>query len=141
VKLLKMMMLGVRSPQSIACGVDASVSRIELYNYDRFEGFIYVLLRDTYVCERLGSARLIYKIAPPLISANGSKRVNPERKRSERVVTLLTCGDPRVEPPRPPRPSRVAVASSRPATAAASPTHRSRRTPSGSGSPAAWPPR
>jgi hypothetical protein len=40
---LKMMMLGVRSPQSIACGVDASVSRIELYNYDRFEGFIYVL--------------------------------------------------------------------------------------------------
>jgi hypothetical protein len=36
VKMLKMMlMLGVRSPQSIACGVDASVSRIELYNSDR----------------------------------------------------------------------------------------------------------
>jgi hypothetical protein len=28
-------MLGVRSPQSIACGVGASVSRIELYNSDR----------------------------------------------------------------------------------------------------------
>jgi hypothetical protein len=31
-----MMMLGVRSPQSIACGVGASVSRIELYNSNRF---------------------------------------------------------------------------------------------------------
>jgi hypothetical protein len=29
------LMLGVRSPQSIACGVGASVSRIELYNSDR----------------------------------------------------------------------------------------------------------
>jgi hypothetical protein len=37
VKMLKMvLMLGVRSPQSIACGVCASVSRIELYNSDRF---------------------------------------------------------------------------------------------------------
>jgi hypothetical protein len=35
VKLLKMMMLGVRSPQPIACGVGASISRIELYNSDR----------------------------------------------------------------------------------------------------------
>jgi hypothetical protein len=44
VKLLKMvLMLGVRSPQSIACGVDASVSRIELYNSDRFVSFVYVL--------------------------------------------------------------------------------------------------
>jgi hypothetical protein len=34
VKLLMMMMLGVRSPQSIACGVGASISRIELYNSD-----------------------------------------------------------------------------------------------------------
>jgi hypothetical protein len=29
------LMLGVRSPQSIACVVGASVSRIELYNSDR----------------------------------------------------------------------------------------------------------
>jgi hypothetical protein len=36
VKLLKMKMLGVHSPQSIACGVGASVSRIELYNSNRF---------------------------------------------------------------------------------------------------------
>jgi hypothetical protein len=44
VKLLKMMMLGVRSPQSIACGVGASVSSmIELYNSDRFVSFVYVL--------------------------------------------------------------------------------------------------
>jgi hypothetical protein len=35
VKPLKMMMLGVRSPQSTACEVGASVSRIELYNSDR----------------------------------------------------------------------------------------------------------
>jgi hypothetical protein len=36
VKLLKMvLMLGVHSPQSIACGVGASVSTIELYNSDR----------------------------------------------------------------------------------------------------------
>jgi hypothetical protein len=38
-----MMMLGVRSPQSIACGVGASVSRIELYNSDRILSFVYVL--------------------------------------------------------------------------------------------------
>jgi hypothetical protein len=44
VKLLKMvLMLGVRSPQSIACGVGTSVSRIELYNSDRFVSFVYVL--------------------------------------------------------------------------------------------------
>jgi hypothetical protein len=43
VKLLKMMMLGVRSPQSIACGVGASVSRIELYNSDKIVSFVYVL--------------------------------------------------------------------------------------------------
>jgi hypothetical protein len=42
VKLLKMMMLGVRSPQSIACGVGASVSRIELYNSDRIVSFVYI---------------------------------------------------------------------------------------------------
>jgi hypothetical protein len=39
---LKMVMLGVRSPQSITCGVGASVSRIELYNSDRFVSFVYV---------------------------------------------------------------------------------------------------
>jgi hypothetical protein len=43
VKLLKMMMLGVRSPQSIACGVGASVSRIELYNSDRIVSLVYAL--------------------------------------------------------------------------------------------------
>jgi hypothetical protein len=44
VKLLKMvLMLGVRSPQSIACGVGASVSRIELYNSDKIVSFVYVL--------------------------------------------------------------------------------------------------
>jgi diphthamide biosynthesis methyltransferase len=30
-------------PQSIVCGVGASVSRIELYNYDRIVSFVYVL--------------------------------------------------------------------------------------------------
>jgi hypothetical protein len=54
VKLLKMMMLGVRSPQSIACGVGASVSRIELYNSDRFVSlfmilYVILLLLFTYV--------------------------------------------------------------------------------------------
>jgi hypothetical protein len=43
VKLLKMMMLGVRSPQLIACGVGASLSRIGLYNSDRIVSFVYVL--------------------------------------------------------------------------------------------------
>jgi hypothetical protein len=38
VKLLKMVMLGARSPQSIACGVGASISRIELYNSDKIIG-------------------------------------------------------------------------------------------------------
>jgi hypothetical protein len=37
------MMLGVRSPKSIACGVGASVSRIELYNFGRIVSFVYVL--------------------------------------------------------------------------------------------------
>jgi hypothetical protein len=41
--MLKMMMLGVRSPQSIACGVGTSDSRIELSNSDRFVSFVYVL--------------------------------------------------------------------------------------------------
>jgi hypothetical protein len=54
VKLLKMMVLGVRSPQSIACGVGAYVSRIELYNSDRFCKFfmlfyVILLLLFTYV--------------------------------------------------------------------------------------------
>jgi hypothetical protein len=47
VKLLKMVMLGVRSPQSIACGVVASISKIELYNSDRFVSlfmFSYVIV-------------------------------------------------------------------------------------------------
>jgi hypothetical protein len=35
-------MLGAHSPQSIACGVGASVSRIELYNSYRIVSFIYV---------------------------------------------------------------------------------------------------
>jgi hypothetical protein len=47
VKLLKMMMLGVRNPQSIACGVGTSVSRIELYNSHRIVSFVYVFIRDT----------------------------------------------------------------------------------------------
>jgi hypothetical protein len=38
-----MLMLGVRSPQSIACGVGSSVSMIELYNSDRIVSFVYVL--------------------------------------------------------------------------------------------------
>jgi hypothetical protein len=38
-----MMMLGVRSPQSIACGVGASISRIELYNFGIVVNFVYVL--------------------------------------------------------------------------------------------------
>jgi hypothetical protein len=49
VKLLKMMMLGVHSPQSIACGVGASISRIELYNSDRLVSFVYVILRDNVI--------------------------------------------------------------------------------------------
>jgi hypothetical protein len=71
-----------------------------------------------------GSERPIYEVAPLLVSAHGSKRVNPRRKRSERVVILLTHGDPRVaaassplasrdgfsrrrRPPRRPPPARV----------------------------------
>jgi hypothetical protein len=42
-----MMMLSVRNPQLIACGVGASVSRIELYNSDRIVSFVYVILHDT----------------------------------------------------------------------------------------------
>jgi hypothetical protein len=43
VKLLKMMVLGVRNPQLIACEVGAFVSIIELYNSDRIVSFGYVL--------------------------------------------------------------------------------------------------
>jgi hypothetical protein len=47
VKLLKIvLMLGVRSPQSIACGVGASVSKIKLYNSDSIVSFVYVFIRD-----------------------------------------------------------------------------------------------
>jgi hypothetical protein len=54
VKLLKMVMLGVRNPQSIACGVGASVYRIELYNSDRFVSlfmlfYVILLLLFTFV--------------------------------------------------------------------------------------------
>jgi hypothetical protein len=49
-----MMMLGVRSPQSIAYGVGAFVSRIELYNSDRFVSlfmlfYVILLLLFTFV--------------------------------------------------------------------------------------------
>jgi hypothetical protein len=37
------MMLGLHSPSSIACGVGAFVSSIELYNSDRIVSFAYVL--------------------------------------------------------------------------------------------------
>jgi hypothetical protein len=40
------LMLGVRSPQSIACGVGASVSRIELYNSDRIVS-LFMFFTDT----------------------------------------------------------------------------------------------
>jgi hypothetical protein len=61
VKLLKMvLMLGVRSPQSIACGVGASVSRIELYNSDRivslfmfFYGYCYCFSLLSTICMKL----------------------------------------------------------------------------------------
>jgi hypothetical protein len=48
------LMLGVRSPQSITCGVGASVSRIELSNSDRFVSlfmlfYVILLLLFTYV--------------------------------------------------------------------------------------------
>jgi hypothetical protein len=48
------MMLGVRSPQSIACGVGASVFRIELYNSDGFVSlfmlfYVILLVLFTYV--------------------------------------------------------------------------------------------
>jgi hypothetical protein len=45
---LKMMMLGVRSPQSIACGVGTSVSRIELYNSDRIVSLFMFLYEYCY---------------------------------------------------------------------------------------------
>jgi hypothetical protein len=49
VKLLKMvLMLGVRRPQSIACGVGASVFRIELYNSDRIVSLFMFLYRYCY---------------------------------------------------------------------------------------------
>jgi hypothetical protein len=40
-------MLGIHSPQSIACGVGASVSRIKLYNFDRIVSFVLCSLTDT----------------------------------------------------------------------------------------------
>jgi hypothetical protein len=54
VKLLKMVMHGVRSPQSTACGFGASVSRIELCNSDRSVSlfmifYVILLLLFTYV--------------------------------------------------------------------------------------------
>jgi hypothetical protein len=45
-----------------------------------------------------GPDRPVYEVAPPLVSGHGSKRVDPRRKWSERLATLLTHGDPRVEP-------------------------------------------
>jgi hypothetical protein len=53
--MLKMvLMLGIQSPQSIACGVGASVSRIEQYNSDRFVSlfilfYVILLLLFTFV--------------------------------------------------------------------------------------------
>jgi len=38
------------------------------------------------------------EIAPPLESDRGSKRADPKMERSSRVVTLLTLGDPRIDP-------------------------------------------
>jgi hypothetical protein len=48
VKLMKMMMLGIHSPQSIACGVGAFVSRIELYNSDRIVSLFMFLYEYCY---------------------------------------------------------------------------------------------
>ena len=38
------------------------------------------------------------EIAPPLESDRGSNRADPKMERSSRVVTLLTLGDPRIDP-------------------------------------------
>ena len=38
------------------------------------------------------------EIAPPLESDHGSNRADPKMERSSRVVTLLTLGDPRIDP-------------------------------------------
>jgi hypothetical protein len=62
--------------------------------------------------QRFRSGPFNYEDAPLNVSAHGSKRVNPRKKRSERVVTLLTQGDPRVAPASSPlAKSRVATAS------------------------------
>ena len=47
-----------------------------------------------------GPDRPSYEIAPLLESIRGSKQSDPEAERSSSVVTLLTLGDPRIDPPR-----------------------------------------
>ena len=42
-----------------------------------------------------GPGRTIFELAPLLDSADGSKRIDPKRKRGDRVATLSTRGDPR----------------------------------------------
>jgi hypothetical protein len=59
-----MMMLGVRSPQSIACGVGASISKIKLYNSDRIVSVVYVLY-GYYYCYSLLST-ICMKLDPSI---------------------------------------------------------------------------
>ena len=45
-----------------------------------------------------GSVRPTSEVDPHLELASGPNRIDPEQKRSKRVVTLSTSGDPRVDP-------------------------------------------
>ena len=46
-----------------------------------------------------GPGQTFSNVAPLLKSADGSKRTDPKKKRSGRVIILLTPGDLRVDPP------------------------------------------
>jgi hypothetical protein len=79
------LMLGVRSPQSIACGVGASVSRIELYNSDRFVSLFMFLYGYCY-CYSLMST-ICMKLDPGMHI--GMHLVCLSKTRCDRVVSEL----------------------------------------------------
>jgi hypothetical protein len=91
VKLLKMLMLGVRSPQLIACGVGASVSRIELYNSDRFCKFVYVFIRILLLL--FTSVYYMYELDPGIHMGMHLVYFSKTRCDTQRVVALTASNN------------------------------------------------
>ena len=72
----------------------------DIFSWSQMQECVCLTEHSTAPQSARGPDRPSYEIAPLLESIRGSKQSDPEAERSSSVVTLLTLGDPRIDPPR-----------------------------------------